>query len=81
MNGSVIDCRYLGNRWHFVRVRKDRKLPNSLRTISGNKFSRIKQLSRIFLKIEIIFFYLTRQIGEFEESCDPRNAAGFVEKG
>ena len=35
MNGCIIECRLVDNRWTLVRVRKDRKHPNGLYAISG----------------------------------------------
>jgi len=35
MNGFIIECRFVDNRWSLVRKRTDRKHPNGLRAISG----------------------------------------------
>ena len=35
MNGCIIECRLVDNRWSLVRKRTDRKHPNGLRAISG----------------------------------------------
>lgn len=47
MDGSIIECRFVDDRWMFVRIRNDSELPNGKHAIEG-KFS--------FIFIESISF-------------------------